>query len=404
MTERRWIGWTWRLAALLGIVAVTASPAAAAGDDIATLEAASGRLSVLRLGQPQALTPSMTLRLNDIIVTREGRATVRFNSDGTVLRVGPDSRVEINESAMQREVTVFFGRIWAHVMRLKERTTQFKTGSTIAAIRGTELSLGVAVDGDETQLSVLEGKVQAQTDAGSLDLGAGQVAVGKKGKAPALAVQVRPAGCREVGALLPAGRGRSSPRRPARARPRSVNRSRRPRRATSRAPSRASKASTPRTSRTRGSSTIGRRCSSARARRRKRARTSSRPSGWPPTTATPSPCRRSWRWRGTRPTRRSRPPSGRSRPARSRPRPRSPSPTPAKPSSTWRAPGRASRQAVTLEPDDALAWARLAEIRSSLGYRSEALEAAQKAVALSPEPLADPDGAGILLPDPGQDG
>ena len=191
---------------------------------------------------------------------------------------------------------MFFGRIWAHVMRLKERTTQFKTGSTIAAIRGTELSLGVAVDGDETQLSVLEGQVLAQTDAGSLDLGAGQVAVGKKGKAPALGVQVRPLDAVKWALYYPpvlSVQARRGPR--PRPRPRSENRSRPPRRATSRAPSRASRASTPRTSRTRGSSTIGRRCSSARARWRKRARTSSRPSGWPPTTATPSPCRRSWR-------------------------------------------------------------------------------------------------------------
>jgi len=87
-------------------VVVTAAPAAAAGENIATLEAASGRLTVLRLGQPQTLTPSMTLQLNDVIVTREGRATVRFLSDGTVLRIGPDSRVQVDEQANQREVTV----------------------------------------------------------------------------------------------------------------------------------------------------------------------------------------------------------------------------------------------------------------------------------------------------------
>ena len=40
--------------------------------------------------------------------------------------------------------------------------------------------------------------------------------------------------------------------------------------------------------------------------------------------------------------------------------------------------------AVTLEPANALAWARLAEIRSSFGERGAALEAADKAVALEP--------------------
>jgi Flp pilus assembly protein TadD len=166
------------------------SPAAA--QEIATLEAAAGRVSVIRLGQPQAPSPSMPLQLNDILVTKEGRATVRFHSDGTVLRVGPDSRVQINESAKERDITLFFGRLWAHVIRWKERPTRFSSGSTIAAIRGTELSLGVAVDGNDTQLAVLEGLVHAQTDAGALDLHAGQVAVAGKGRAPAVQFRVRP--------------------------------------------------------------------------------------------------------------------------------------------------------------------------------------------------------------------
>jgi len=42
-------------------------------------------------------------------------------------------------------------------------------------------------------------------------------------------------------------------------------------------------------------------------------------------------------------------------------------------------------EAVKLEPGNGLAWARLAEIRSSFGYLDKALEAAQKAVELNPE-------------------
>ncbi len=208
------MGWTRAMVAVVGIVGLEspalangssppghAEPTAAAtspaqtsvgtADEIATLEAVAGRVTVLRLGQPQWPTPSMPLRLNDIVVTREGRATVRFHSDGAVVRVGPDSRVQIDETAQQRDITVFFGRLWAHVVRFKEQTTRFKTGSTIAAIRGTEVSLAVAVDGDETRLSVLEGRVVAETDAGSLPLQGGQTAVGRKGKAPAITVKVR---------------------------------------------------------------------------------------------------------------------------------------------------------------------------------------------------------------------
>jgi tetratricopeptide (TPR) repeat protein len=168
------------------------SPAWAQSQEIATLEAVRGGVTVIRLGLSQAPTPSMPLQMNDIVVTKQGRATVRFHSDGTVLRIGPDSRVQINESAQERDVTVFFGRLWAHVVRAQERLSRFRTGSTIAAIRGTEVSLAVASDGDETELSVLEGQVEAETDAGSLTLAGGQSAVGRKGAAPTRGVRVRP--------------------------------------------------------------------------------------------------------------------------------------------------------------------------------------------------------------------
>jgi tetratricopeptide (TPR) repeat protein len=130
--------------------------------------------------------------LDDIIVTKRGRASVRFHSDGTILRIGPDSRVQINESATERDVTVFFGRLWAHVVRWKEKTSRFRSSSTIAAIRGTEVTLDVEVDGDETQVAVVEGRLEAETDAGSLMLEGGQVAVGRKGSVPAVSVRVRP--------------------------------------------------------------------------------------------------------------------------------------------------------------------------------------------------------------------
>ncbi len=183
-----------RLVALLGMAACALSPSVvrAAEPPFATLEAAGGDVMVIRLGQQQQPAPEMPLQRNDVVVTKQGRATVRFQPDGTVLRIGPDSRIQIDETAQERGVTVFFGRIWAHVVRWKEQTTRFSSNSTIAAIRGTELTFGVAVNGDETQVAVLEGHVETKTDAGSLVLNGGQVAAAKKGSAPALRAQVRP--------------------------------------------------------------------------------------------------------------------------------------------------------------------------------------------------------------------
>jgi tetratricopeptide (TPR) repeat protein len=181
-----------RAVALAAAAALSASTAAAADASLATLEAVGGQVSIVRQGQVQSLARGMALERNDVVVTKRGRATLRFHSDGTVLRVGPDSRVQVDESASQRDVTLFFGRLWAHVVRWKERPTRFSTAGTIAAVRGTELSLAVASDGDKTEIAVLEGRVNAQNDAGSLDLVAGQSATARKGAAPVRGVKVTP--------------------------------------------------------------------------------------------------------------------------------------------------------------------------------------------------------------------
>jgi tetratricopeptide (TPR) repeat protein len=192
MTRHRRIAWIGKLT-LAGVVGLGLPALAVAADQgFATLEAVGGQVVVIHLGQSQPATRGMALERDDIVVTKRGRASLRFESDGTVVRVGPDSRVQVNESATQRDITVFFGRLWAHVVRWKERPTRFATSGTIAAVRGTEVSLAVEADGDRTQLAVLEGLVHAENDAGSLELSGGQSATARKGTAPARGVAVRP--------------------------------------------------------------------------------------------------------------------------------------------------------------------------------------------------------------------
>jgi len=191
MTQLRHTAHAW--ARLVLTTAFIAAASHAAAQTIATVESSVGDVTVLRLGQPLPAKAAMPLQLNDILVTRQGRASVRFDADGTVMRIGPESRVQIDENATERDIKLFFGRIWAHVIRWKERPTRFSSGSTIAAIRGTELSLAVASDGNETQLAVLEGRVEAKTDKGNpITLQGGQTATGAKGRAVALGARVRP--------------------------------------------------------------------------------------------------------------------------------------------------------------------------------------------------------------------
>jgi Flp pilus assembly protein TadD len=132
----------------------------------------------------------MALERNDMVVTRWGTAVVRFSSDGSQLRIAADSRVQINESAGQRDIEVFLGKLWARIVAWRDRPVRFKTGSTIAAVRGTELALDF--DGDKALLSVLEGEVMAENPEGSLLVEGGRTAMAAEGQAPAFQVVVRP--------------------------------------------------------------------------------------------------------------------------------------------------------------------------------------------------------------------
>ena len=192
MNQSLRISWRQLLLALVGVLVLRTPVFPQGNQEIATLEAFRGGVDVVRLGKPLTPSASMPLLRDDIVVTRQGRATVRFRSDGTVLRIGPDSRVQMNESATDRDITVFLGRLWAHVVRWQDRSTRFRSGSTIAAVRGTEVTLAVAVDGDETDVAVVEGQVEASTDAGKLLLTGGQSTTGRKGVAPTLGLRVRP--------------------------------------------------------------------------------------------------------------------------------------------------------------------------------------------------------------------
>jgi tetratricopeptide (TPR) repeat protein len=156
----------------------------------ATLESFRGRATVVRLGNSLELRRGMALHRNDVVVTRDGSLVLRFYSDGSQLRVGSKSRVQINESAGERDIEVFGGRLWARVVSWKERPVRFRSGSTIAAVRGTELA--IEFDEETTVVSVLEGQVMTENDEGSLMVNPGQTAVSTPGTAPSVRVTVRP--------------------------------------------------------------------------------------------------------------------------------------------------------------------------------------------------------------------
>jgi tetratricopeptide (TPR) repeat protein len=177
---------------MVGVVMTASSSVDAQSSQprFATLEAFRGQASVVRLGNELDLVRGLALERNDIVVTRNGTLVVRFYSDGSQLRIGANSRVQLDESAGERNIEVFAGRLWARVVSWKERPVRFKTGRTIAAVRGTELA--VAYDDDTSVVSVLEGEVLSENDDGSQVVGPGQSAVAAPGDGPVLRVVARP--------------------------------------------------------------------------------------------------------------------------------------------------------------------------------------------------------------------
>jgi tetratricopeptide (TPR) repeat protein len=175
-----------------GVIVTWAGPAfgEAAATRFASLEAFKGQASVVRLGSELELVRGLALERNDIVVTRNGTVVVRFYSDSSQLRIGADSRVQLNESAGERDIEVFTGRLWARIVSWREQPTRFKTGRTIAAVRGTEIA--VAYEGETSVVSVLEGEVQSENEDGSQTVGPGQSAVAAPGGPPVLQALAKP--------------------------------------------------------------------------------------------------------------------------------------------------------------------------------------------------------------------
>ena len=102
---------------------------------IAKLEGYSGTVAVIRASRSLTLYPGLPLFSGDIVNVRDGRAAVRY-SDGSEMKLRPETRLAITVRGRERTIDVFIGRLWSRVIRSRESLTSFRTGATTAAIRG----------------------------------------------------------------------------------------------------------------------------------------------------------------------------------------------------------------------------------------------------------------------------
>jgi tetratricopeptide (TPR) repeat protein len=161
--------------------------AAGPGPKESVLLTLSGEVGVKAVGSNDFAPgqPKQVLQLGDQVKTgKNSRASIRM-SDLSVLRVYELTTLEIKppSSAKANEVidvkagaTYFFNRD-------KPQETQFQTPSASGAIRGTEFTLVVGVDG-RTELSLLDGQVDLTNPQGSVQLQSGEQGIVETGQAP----------------------------------------------------------------------------------------------------------------------------------------------------------------------------------------------------------------------------
>jgi len=131
-----------------------------------------------------------TCCIGDIIrVQQHSRAAVVL-CNGATLRLDQNSTITFSSLEKKQTILLRLLKGAAHFFSRIPRSLKLATPFVNGGVEGTEFY--VMVDHNQTFLSIFEGKVLAENEAGSLVLSSGQSAVAEKGKAPVLHVVVRP--------------------------------------------------------------------------------------------------------------------------------------------------------------------------------------------------------------------
>lgn len=121
------------------------------------------------------------LHSQDVVFTSENtRAAIRFTDDGSLLRLNPNSQLQIqaegDRGALVRTIELEFGELWTRVTRREGSEFRVQTPAGVAAVKGTEFLVRVSPDGS-TLVLTLEGVVEFSNQAGVVDITAGNIVV-----------------------------------------------------------------------------------------------------------------------------------------------------------------------------------------------------------------------------------
>jgi tetratricopeptide (TPR) repeat protein len=160
---------------------------------VAKVVSVQGTVEVQRAGESgwQRVTLNQTLCPGDTVrAQRRSRANLALVNE-SVLRLNQRTTLKLGEFKKEEETSVVdLIKGAGHFLSRKPRALEVRTPFAIAGVRGTEFF--VNVEENQTFLSIFEGQVLASNKVGELLLASGQAAVAEKGKAPVLRVVVRP--------------------------------------------------------------------------------------------------------------------------------------------------------------------------------------------------------------------
>lgn len=145
---------------ILMILALLAAGAAASTDTTATLTLFAGDCFIWHAGKSDEADIDQPLFAGDSVRTgKESRVELSY-ADGTVIRLGENSRLVVRSQGSVRSVGLLSGKFWAKVAKLSGGS-RFEVASptAVAGVRGTVFK--VEVDRDSTsRVAVEEGEVE----------------------------------------------------------------------------------------------------------------------------------------------------------------------------------------------------------------------------------------------------
>jgi ferric-dicitrate binding protein FerR (iron transport regulator) len=122
-------------------------------------------------------------------VQQRSRAAVILNNE-SVTRLDQNTSVTFKRVEEKKVSFIDIIKGAAHFFSRVPRSLKFSTPFVNGAVEGTEFF--VEVGDDQTLISVFRGRVAAANDAGSINLGNGQAAIARSGKAPMAHLVVNP--------------------------------------------------------------------------------------------------------------------------------------------------------------------------------------------------------------------